>query len=192
MSAIDAGPQCPSCNAPLDAATLRTGEMQCPFCRTEFEATPFQPRERRHEAVPVVTETPDGVAAACANHARNAAVTSCSRCGLFICALCDMNLGDGSFCPACFERVRAENTLAAGATRYRDYASMAVSTAVFSLICALPFGAFAIYWGVKGVRQRRAEGSGIAGPVIAIIIGALQSLALLVGVTLLIIGMVNG
>ncbi len=194
MSAIYAGPQCPSCNAPLEAETLRAGVVQCPYCRSTFEARPFQPRDRLHEAVQVVTETPDGVAAGCANHARNAAVTSCSRCGLFICALCDMNVGEGSFCPACFDRSREQNAVADGATRYRDYATMAISAAVFSLLCSaflLPVGAFAVFWGVKGIRQRRAEGAGIAGPIIAMIVGGLQTIGLLVFFTLLIVGMLT-
>jgi len=191
VSAIYAGPLCPSCNAPLDAATLHAGVMNCPYCRKQFEATPFQPRDRHHQAVQVVTETPDGIAAACANHARNAAVTSCTRCGLFICALCDMNVGEGSYCPSCFDRMRDQSTLDGGATRYRDYATMSVSAAVVGLLCSvLPVGPFAVYWGLKGVRQRRAEGSGIAGPVVAMILGSLETLALLVGVTLFIIGLV--
>ena len=70
------------CNAFLDPGTLRSGVLQCPWCRKTFEATVFQPREVQHAAVQVVTETPDGVAAACANHVRNAAVTNCQRCGL--------------------------------------------------------------------------------------------------------------
>ena len=191
MSAIYAGPLCPSCNAPLDAATLHAGVMNCPHCRKQFEATPFQPRERHHQAVQVVTETPDGIAAACANHERNAAVTSCTRCGLFICALCDMNVGEGSYCPSCFDRMRDQSTVDSGATRYRDYATMSISAAAISLLCPfLPIGPFAVFWGLKGVRQRRAEGSGIAGPVIAMILGSLETLALLVGVTLFIIGLV--
>ncbi|HET8772394.1 MAG TPA: hypothetical protein VFP80_01335 [Thermoanaerobaculia bacterium] len=189
MSAIYAGPLCPSCSAPLEAEKLRAGTVTCPYCRTEFEATPFQPRERRHDAVQVVTETPDGVSAACANHARNAAVTSCSRCGLFICALCDMNVGDGSFCPSCYDRLRDQNAAMGSPTRYRDYATMSISAAVFSLLCsALPIGAFALYWGVKGIRQRRAEGTGIAGPVVAMIIGGLQILAFLFFIVMAVIG----
>lgn len=193
MSAIYAGPQCPSCNAPLEQEAVRAGAMQCPYCRTEFEATPFQPRERHHAAVQIVTETPDGVAAACANHARNAAVTSCLRCGLFICALCDMNVGEGSYCPSCFDRSHDQNAIAATQTRYRDYATMALSTAVIGLLCSIfPFGAFAIYWGIKGIRQRREEGTGIAGPVVAIVLGSLQTLAIVVLIVMLIIGIVVG
>jgi uncharacterized paraquat-inducible protein A len=192
VSAIYTGPLCPSCNAPLEAQTLRAGTMACPFCRTEFEATPFQPRERRHDAVQVVTETPDGVAAACANHARNAAVTSCSRCGLFICALCDMNAGDGSYCPSCYDHLSHPGAATGSRTRYRDYATMSISAAVFSLLCAtLPIGAFALYWGVKGIRQRRAEGTGIVGPVVAMTIGGLQILGFLILIAMGIIGMVT-
>ncbi len=192
MSAIYTGPLCPSCNAPLEAEKLRAGTTTCTFCSTEFEATPFQPRERRHDAVQVVTETPDGVSAACANHARNAAVTSCSRCGLFICALCDMNTGDGSFCPSCHDRLGDQSAATGSPTRYRDYATMSISAAVFSLLCSIvPFGAFALYWGVKGIRQRRAEGTGIVGPVVAMIIGGLQILSFLVLITMGIIGMVG-
>ena len=194
VNATFAGPQCPSCNAPLEAETLRAGAIHCPFCDTHFEGTPFQPRERRHEAVPVVTETPEGIAAACANHARNAAVTSCSRCGLFICALCDMNVGEGSFCPSCFNRARDQNAPGGGATRVRDYASMASMAVLLSLLLCgfLPGGAFAVYWGVKAVKQRRAEGAGIAGPVFSIILGVLQTAGLLLWLVLVIIGIATG
>lgn len=190
MSAIYAGPQCPSCDSPLEPEQLRAGLMTCPFCRTVFEATPFQARDRLHGVVQTVTETPDGVAAACANHARNAAVTNCTRCGLFICALCEMNVGEGSYCPSCFDRVRGDNSVAT--TRYRDYASMAIAAAVVGLLCAfLPVGPFAMAWGFKGVRQRRTEGSRPVGPVIAIILGVLETLAFLAMVTFLIIGIVT-
>ena len=195
MSAIYAGPQCPSCDATLDASLVQYGTTSCPYCGTRFEGTTFTPRERRHEAVQVVTETPDGVSAACANHARNAAVTSCSRCGLFICALCDMNVGEGSFCPSCFDRAQDPNAAGGAPSRYRDYATMSISAATISLLCSLfmlPLGFFAVYWGVKGVRQRRAEGSNIIGPVIAMVIGGLQSVGMLVMYATMILGAVGG
>lgn len=159
-------------------ATLRAGLIQCPTCTRAFEGTPFQPREIRHQAVQVVTETPDGAAAACANHSGNAAVTSCQRCGLFICALCEMNTGNGTFCPSCFERVRTE-TLQSGA-RYRDYASMAISGAVIGLLCSfIPVGPFVIYWGYKGIQQRRAEGVRPVGPIVAMVLGSLSTLGMI-------------
>lgn len=155
-----------------------------------FEATAFQPREVRHQAVQIVTETPDGTAAACANHAGNAAVTNCQRCGLFICALCEMNTGSGTFCPSCYQRVRTETQQ--GGTRYRDYASMAVSGAVFSLLCSLlPIGPFVIYWGYKGIAQRRAEGVRPVGQIICIVVGVLATLLMIGGWVAMIVAMVS-
>lgn len=190
MSAIYTGPQCPLCSALLDLATIRPGLMRCSSCRGTFEATPFRAVEQRHDAVHAVTATPDGVAAACANHARNAAVTSCQRCGLFICALCEMNLGNGSYCPSCFDRIRTEGTLQ---TRYRDYATMAVSAAVVGLLCtSLPFGPFVIYWGIKGLRQRRSEGRGIAAMVTVLVFGVLETLAFLALIGVMVYAIVSG
>lgn len=189
MSAFYTGPQCPLCSAPLDLGTIRPGLMQCSSCRGSFEATPFRAVEPRHDAVQAVTATPDGVAAACANHARNAAVTSCQRCGLFICALCEMNIGNGAYCPSCFDRIRTEGALQ---TRYRDYATMSVSAAVVGLLCmSLPIGPFVIYWGIKGLRQRRSEGRGIAAMVTVLVFGALETLGFLSLIGLMIFGIVS-
>jgi uncharacterized paraquat-inducible protein A len=190
VSAIYMGPQCPFCSAPLQAPAIHPGIIHCPSCMRTFEGTPFQPREAHHQAVPVVTETPDGTAAACANHAGNAAVTSCQRCGLFICALCEMNTGNGTYCPSCYERVRVE-ALQSG-VRYRDYASMAISGAAIGLLCSFfPVGPFVIYWAVKGMRQRRSEGARVWGVIVAMMFGILESLGIVALLVLFIIGIVT-
>lgn len=189
MSAIYTGPQCPLCGAPLDLAALRTGLMECPSCSGAFEATPFQARPRRHAAIASVTETPEGVAAACANHAGNAAVTSCQRCGLFICTLCDMSVDGTSYCPSCFDRMRTEGTLQ---TRYRDWATMAWSAVIAGFLCSMiPLGPLAIYWGVKGLRQRRMEQRAVTGVIAAMVVGAIQTLLFFAAVILIIAAIVS-
>jgi phosphotransferase system glucose/maltose/N-acetylglucosamine-specific IIC component len=176
------GPQCPRCSVALTSDWIRSGAIHCPYCNRAFEATAFSPPQRKQVVTTeVVTVGPEG-ANACANHARNAATASCQRCGLFICALCDMNVGTGSYCPSCFERVRTEGTLQAAARRYRDYATMARSFAIagifFSMMfLGLPLGAMAMYYGVKARKQRRSEGRSIVGPTFAIIAGVLEILA---------------
>ena len=182
------GPQCPRCGVTLTSDWIRSGTITCPYCSRAFEATAFSPPPRKQVVTTeVVTVGPEG-ANACANHARNAATASCQRCGLFICGLCDMNVGSGSYCPSCFERVRTEGTLHTAARRYRDFATMARSSAIagifFSfMFIGLPFGAVAMYYGVKARKQRRNEGRSTVGVTFTVIVGALEVLAGLAGIT---------
>ena len=174
------GPQCPRCGVTIALESLRTGTMICDYCQRPFEATAFQPPQRRQVTTEVVGAAGPEGANACANHVRNAAVTSCLRCGLFICSLCDMNIGAGSYCPSCFDRVRAEGTVRPMATKYRDYAAMARLTAILGmLVCylwAIP-GAIVLYLAPKAFRQRREQGKSTVGMVFIVILGILEILA---------------
>lgn len=172
------GPECPRCGKLLPPERMISGEIVCPSCNRPFEATAFTPPERQLRIVEVAQSGPEG-ANACANHARNSAVTSCTRCGLLICSLCDINLGDGSYCPTCFDRVRADGSLKTATTRFQDYASMARVCAIvgsfFSLMfMGILFGPATLYYASKGYRQRRSEGANTVGMVIAGIVGVLQ------------------
>lgn len=175
------GPQCPRCGVALTADWLRTGVITCPYCNRGFEATAFTPPPRKQMATTeVVTVGPEG-ANACANHARNAATASCQRCGLFICALCDMNVGTGSYCPSCFERVRTEGSLHAAARRYRDFATMSRTFAIAGvpltfMFLGIPLGAMSMYYGFKARKQRRDEGRSTAGVLFSILLGLLDVL----------------
>ena len=178
------GPQCPRCNMPLALGALQTGTNTCDYCRRSFEATAFQPPERQRPAITeVVAVGPEG-AIACANHERNAAVTSCGRCGLFICALCEMTVAEGSFCPACFDRLTAEGSLATARTRYRDYGAMARMWAIAGIfvsfgcmgITLFPFGALTVYYARRGAAQRKEEGRSIGGMIALGILGVLEVL----------------
>jgi hypothetical protein len=184
------GPQCPFCGVALPEEDIRTGRIECRTCREDFEATAFTPPEKRTRIIEVALSGPQG-ANACANHARNAAVTSCERCGLFICALCEMNVGEGSFCPSCFERSRTDNPLQ-GAGRIRDYGSMARLTLVLGLfmvtIFGIPLGALGIYYAGKAIKQRREIGDPVAGMIGAMIFGIVEILASAGFIALMIIG----
>ncbi|HUP59483.1 MAG TPA: hypothetical protein VNA69_03590 [Thermoanaerobaculia bacterium] len=177
-----AGPQCPRCGTTLAADALRSGEIACAHCGKSFEATAFDlPQRRGPQIADVAIAGPEG-SNACANHPRNAAATNCQRCGLFICSLCEMNIGTGSFCPNCFARMRAEGTLPTAVTRYRDYVSMAriaILAGILIWFFAPLFGGLALYYAQKGMKQRREEGRSRAGPIIATVFAVLQILGAL-------------
>ena len=181
-----AGPHCPFCANPV-IEWVREGLVTCPKCDNYFEAHVFTPPEQRLRVVPVVAATGPAGANACANHPGNTAVTSCQRCGLFICALCDMNLGTGSYCPTCFDRVRSEDQLAPAKTRYRDYAGLArvmVVAGLFFWFLSLLFGALGVYYARKGIKQRREAGDSALGMYVVMLLAIMELLGglLLVGV----------
>jgi len=156
------GPSCPHCRAKLMPDWIRTGIVICPDCNQSFEATAFRPVSPRLRVAEVATTGPEG-ANACANHARNAAVTNCARCGLFICSLCELDLGDASYCPSCFDRMRTEGALPAAAGKTRDYYAMARSAIVAGMLCTMMligplFGILALHYQAKGRKTLRARG----------------------------------
>jgi len=155
------GPECPRCHSRLTADWIRTGIVRCPDCNRDFESTAFTPPTRRLRVEHVATGPVE--ANACANHGRNAAVTSCQRCGLLICALCDMNVGAGSYCPLCFDRVRAEGSVPGLAGKTRDYGAMARVSAIAGFLFLFMFiapvlGIMALVYQAKGRKQQRARG----------------------------------
>jgi ribosomal protein L37AE/L43A len=189
------GPECPRCEALLGDESRRTGSVICPSCGKTFEATAFNPPQRRLQIVEVAHSGPEG-ANACANHERNTAVTSCQRCGLYICSLCDMNVGSGSYCPSCFDRVRTEGTLGAATTRFKDYGSMARVAAIAGFLfmfmfLGLPFGALTVYYARKGLEQAREDGRPTLGIRVAMGFGIFEAIAGSAAIVFVILGVMG-
>jgi uncharacterized paraquat-inducible protein A len=152
------GPRCPRCNQKLTADWIRSGIVKCPDCSRTFEATAFDPPTRTLHVADVATAGPQA-SNVCANHSRNVATTNCARCGLFICALCEMNVGTGSYCPACFERMRSEGKV--GGQRRRAYPAMARISAIagifFTFILIGPlFGILSMVYNHRARKDRIA------------------------------------
>lgn len=171
-----AGPQCPRCHAPFPEGWLHDGAMICPTCSGDFEARTFRPPQRSARIFQLAQSGPDG-ATSCANHARNAAVAACDRCGLLICSLCQLDVESGKLCPACFERVSDEGAADTTKTRFRDYGSLALVWAFVGLIFSafflgLPLGGLSLYYCWKGLRNRESRSS-----ITVIIIAILVALA---------------
>jgi ribosomal protein L37AE/L43A len=179
------GPACPRCRKAVDPETLSDGLVLCPHCGRDFEARVFHPPQRNARVLQLAQMGPEG-AGACANHPRNAAVTSCDRCGVFICGLCELSVDGTKYCPACFDRLAQEGAIASAQVRFRDYASLAIISSFFGIITVVlsfPLGFLGLYYVAKGIRARKDSGASPGSLLIALFV-ALG--AVLLGVVLII------
>ena len=172
------GPCCPHCGGPLLVELLTAGEQRCIACTRGFEATPFSPPAARL-VVAGVAEAGPGGAVPCAQHAGNAAVANCSRCGVFMCALCEVRIDGRELCPACFDRLAAEGVLPSARGRLRNYRGLAFIMGLGGCglyVFGLLTGPLTLYFAVQAQRQRRRlrETDGLATVVLAFVLGLLQ------------------
>jgi hypothetical protein len=140
-----------------------------------------------------VAEGGPGGSTACAQHRGNVAVANCERCGVFMCAVCRIDSDGLALCPGCFDRLSAEGQLRSAVVSYRDYGRMAGTLAVLGIVLAfvgIIAGAAAVYYGVKGLRQKREMGDpeGRVGVWLAIVLGAVEAVGWLVIVGLIVKG----
>lgn len=172
------GPECPRCGGWLDLDRLSPGEQRCVSCGGIFLAAPFRPSEVREQVGSLAEAGPDG-AVPCARHAGNVAVANCSRCGVFMCALCRIEIEGQDLCPSCFDRLSAEGVLATTRTRIRDFHGMALSLGVLGLLMfcfGVLTGPATLFFVVQAARQRKLwnEHGGRASLVVAAILGLSQ------------------
>jgi uncharacterized paraquat-inducible protein A len=158
---------------------LLTGVQRCGHCGRGFEASRFQPPERRVQ-VARLGESGPGAETACAAHAANAAVANCQRCGVFMCELCRIDADEMSLCPACFDRLSSEGALASTRTTFRDYGRQAitlVAAGVPLMAFGLAIGPAAVYYGVRSWRQlaQMGESGGRLRALSAIVLGLAET-----------------
>ena len=151
------GPACPRCNAPLALESITVGEDICPRCQGFFTATVFHAPQRVTRVLQLAQTGPES-AGSCANHPRNAAVTNCGRCGLFICSLCELDLHGEKYCPSCFDRLTQNGGIETAQTRFRDWRTLSFAVALVGLIFSeimigIPLGVLAIYYAIRGFRD---------------------------------------
>lgn len=117
---------CPSCGGDVAPFDTETGWQSCPSCANRLQACLWPVVRQNTAAAAALLDQ-----ATCFFHPDKAFQTCCQRCGRFVCALCDLQLGAEHVCPACFERGRATSGAEAGKAewRYRDvlYDSIAIT-----------------------------------------------------------------
>jgi len=182
-----AGPGCPRCWTELPDSVLQPGDVYCGSCGLAFEAELFAPPVAARAALPPPEA---GTAAQCAKHARNAAAAACERCGAFMCTLCRVESDGLVLCAGCFDRLRADGSLASASTSFRSWRTLGLHLAVLG-VPLVTFGALlgpvAVYAAARGIGQARKSGDegGLAGPVISLLLGlAVTAGGVLMGLTM--------
>lgn len=114
---------CPHCSVDIPADSRWDS---CPYCQKWLQTRVWPIVRRNTNAVSALSDQ-----ATCFFHPEKALQACCNRCGRFVCALCDLQLGAEHVCPTCFERGRTDSGADAARAewRYRDvlYDSIALT-----------------------------------------------------------------
>lgn len=117
---------CPSCSGDMPMPEAITGWHTCPFCAKRLQIRAWPAVRQNNNASAALSDQ-----ATCFFHPEKAFQACCQRCGRFVCALCDLQLGAEHVCPTCFERGRGESggVTSQAEWRYRDvlYDSVALT-----------------------------------------------------------------
>ncbi len=126
---------CPNCSTPLPAAACNTEtEVPCPACETPVQAIAFPALfQRIAPGATAQTILVEGESS-CYYHEHKRAVVPCETCGRFLCAVCDVQLGDQHFCPACLDAARKQGKLAQLESKRTLYDDAALSLAVWPVV----------------------------------------------------------
>lgn len=95
---------CAKCHAPIPFAVLAECRVyQCSNCNTQqytvLYPAIFHEAEKGENAEMLVVDEH----ATCFFHAKKVANVACDECGIFLCALCDLEVDNKHYCPKCFK-----------------------------------------------------------------------------------------
>ncbi len=125
---------CTQCHTPILAGYYNTPDLiPCPSCHVPIKIDLF-PAFLRGLQPGKSGELLIDDQASCFYHPRKKAVIPCDHCGRFLCALCDVELGDKHLCPTCLETGKKKGRIL-NLDRHRVlYDSSALRLALFPMI----------------------------------------------------------
>ncbi|MBI5091022.1 MAG: hypothetical protein HZB26_01095 [Candidatus Hydrogenedentes bacterium] len=130
--------ECGACRVALEPVNTRGISSACPVCGAAFEMVVFpslfEPLAAGTAGERLLTDTESS----CYYHTQKKAVIACDGCGRFLCALCDVELGDSHLCPACIEAGAKGGAMAKLESRRTRYDNIALMLAVIPLILVYP------------------------------------------------------
>jgi hypothetical protein len=178
-----AGVHCPNCHGLTEVNPATTPQGAQPFrCRhcgagAEVEAFPVLGRGLLPGRTGVATV---GDEAACFFHADKRAECACDQCGRYICALCDIQVGERHFCPQCFGGDPGRPAPSALTERERSMPGrlafwMAVVTLFLGPLGSIG-GPIAVWQAIRGLRAPRSVTGGRATgmAVVGLVLGLME------------------
>lgn len=105
---------CPSCQGRVTPVDTESGWQSCPYCEKRLQIRLWPVVRQNTNAAAALSDQ-----ATCFFHPDKAFQACCQRCGRFVCALCDLQLGAEHVCPTCFESGRANSGAEAGKAEWR-------------------------------------------------------------------------
>jgi hypothetical protein len=105
---------CPSCSGAVTQIATKTGWQNCPYCQKRLQIGVWPVTRQSTNAAVALSDQ-----ATCFFHPDKAFQACCQRCGRFVCALCDLQLGAEHVCPSCFERGRGISVAAPEKAEWR-------------------------------------------------------------------------
>jgi hypothetical protein len=154
------GPACPRCGNDIDRGAIVARFISCPVCLRDFEGELFEPPPS-DATVPRLAEAGPEAANPCGHHAGNIASDHCSRCGVFMCALCRIDADGRILCPSCFERMAEAGELPSLVGTSRNYFVVQLYLVIFGFLIIFlgpVTGPASVYYGLKGLEQKKAAG----------------------------------
>ena len=153
-------PACPHCAVALDRQQYNDGVQSCLACGKPFEAAFFDPPPLPSRVVQLVEAGPQG-GHPCSAHVGNLATTHCSRCGVFMCHLCRIEIEGTELCPTCYPRQRQNGELISMRMDVPDFAghtlSMGILTALL-FVFGIVLGPITWWMGRKALKQAKEIG----------------------------------
>ncbi|MBM3861345.1 MAG: hypothetical protein FJ395_17090 [Verrucomicrobia bacterium] len=133
-------PACRACNTQFPPSHYNAPDLlPCPQCGTPSRVAVFRALAHPPVAAPVSSATLGDGDAGCFYHPAKPAATVCDGCGRFLCALCDLELGEQHYCPSCLEAGRRKRSLTRLEPRRVLYDNIALGLAVVPVLTCFLF-----------------------------------------------------
>lgn len=105
----------------------------CPSCLERVRVFAFPALHRADLPTPAAPAIASGEAS-CFYHAHKQAVVACDSCGRFLCALCDIEIGESHRCPTCLETGKRKGKLELIENRRVLYDGLALTVAIVPIL----------------------------------------------------------